>query len=168
MFCTYLHINETGVFYAGCGSKGRARVFRGRPAQWKQVASSGYSVWIVEEFKNKQDAWELEKELIAYFKPACNKAKGGPGSTGCTHTLEAREKISVSQRGEKNHNYGKRLSFETREKMSGEKQPHHKLTKEQVLAIRLDTRVLRLISIDYGISLVHVSQIKLLKRWKHI
>lgn len=43
-----------------------------------------------------------------------------------------------------------------------------KLTDDQVIAIRKDTRLLREISQEYGISKASVSNIRLGKGWKHI
>ena len=43
-----------------------------------------------------------------------------------------------------------------------------KLTASQVLSIRADTRLLREIADDYGVSLSAVSLIKKRKTWKHI
>ena len=148
MHYVYLHINESGVFYVGCGSKKRPRNQSKRSALWEQVAAPGYSICVVEEFENKQPAWELEKELIAYFKPTCNKAIGGRGPLGCTRTPETRDKMSLSKRGEKN--------------------PRHKFTKEQVLAIREDPRTQRTIAAEYGITQTRVSYIKTKRSWSHM
>ena len=50
----------------------------------------------------------------------------------------------------------------------GELNGSHKITAEPVVAIRKDTRTLKLISLDYGISKVRVSQIKRKLCWKHV
>ena len=128
MIYTYLHINETVVFYAGCGNERRSRNYSKRSLLWKQVAVSGYSVLTVGEFENRQDAWEHEKELIAYFKPHCNKALGGPGSRGVTHSEETRRNMSLSKigvlnplsgrTGETNPCYGRQHSAESKLLMS--------------------------------------------------
>lgn len=148
MHYVYLHVNEAGVFYVGCGNKKRPWVYSNRSALWKRAASGGYSVLILSEYKSKDGAWEHEKELIAYFKPSCNQATGGPSCTGITRTMETRDKMSSSQRGEKNH--------------------RHKLTKEQVLAIREDPRPQRTIAVDYRISISWVSNIKSRKVWSYL
>ena len=147
-YCTYLHINEVGVFYIGCGVGRRPWRDSPRSILWKQAACNGYSVLILGEFEDQQDAWELEKKLIAYFKPPCNISLGGPGAPGCIRTPETRDKVSVSRLGEKH--------------------PNHKLTEKQVLAIREDARTHRLVAIDYGISQGLISRIKTNKSWKHI
>lgn len=50
----------------------------------------------------------------------------------------------------------------------GEINGSSKLTKEQVKSILKDTRTLKLISKDYGISKVRISQIKRKLAWKHV
>ena len=50
----------------------------------------------------------------------------------------------------------------------GERQGNSKLTANDVLAIRADPRTCREIAEDYGISNPHVSDIKNMKRWKHV
>lgn len=117
MFYTYLHINEQGVFYAGCGNEKRPWRHSPRPGIWKQAANVGYSVLILGEFEDQQEAWEHEKELIAYFKPLCNKAIGGPGPKGAVLSPELKAKRSWATKGERNPNYGKHHSPETREKI---------------------------------------------------
>jgi len=42
------------------------------------------------------------------------------------------------------------------------------LTEAQVLAIRSDNRVLRLIAADYGVSVCTIRDIKLRRTWRHI
>ncbi len=62
------------------------------------------------------------------------------------------------------HWYGERMSVVIR----GEGHPKHRLTEQQVLAIRADRRKQRVIAEEYGISEVHVSGIKTRRCWKHI
>ena len=50
----------------------------------------------------------------------------------------------------------------------GEEHPLAKMTADQVRAIRRDTRLLREIAADYGITSGSVSRIKLRGNWKHI
>ena len=50
----------------------------------------------------------------------------------------------------------------------GEKRAGSKLTTAQVIAIRADTRVNRLIAADYGIHPNHISRLKLRTRWRHL
>jgi len=50
----------------------------------------------------------------------------------------------------------------------GEKHGCSKLTSEQVLAIREDTRIARLVAIDYRVSSSLIVQIRAKKVWRHI
>lgn len=50
----------------------------------------------------------------------------------------------------------------------GESHFNSKLTTEQILAIRKDTRSLRKIAVDYNVDYTNVYKIKRRKSWKHI
>ncbi len=50
----------------------------------------------------------------------------------------------------------------------GELNGRSKLTNQDVIAIRADTRTLQAIADEYGMSNSHVSQIRSRKRWAHI
>jgi hypothetical protein len=50
----------------------------------------------------------------------------------------------------------------------GEKHPMSKLTVENVLAIRQDNRIHRVIAIEYGVSQSVISEIKSRKSWAHV
>lgn len=102
----------------------------------------------VGEFDTIEASWEHEKELIAYFKPLCNKAVGGPSSTGSIMPSVARVKISLANQGE-NH-------------------PQHKLTSKLVLKIRQESGTQRGIARRYGISQKQVANIKFNRTWKHL
>ena len=63
----------------------------------------------------------IEEDLIYYYKQigkSYNLANGGSVNRGWKMSEEAKEKIRLSHLGEKNHNYGKSRSKETREKIS--------------------------------------------------
>ena len=51
---------------------------------------------------------------------------------------------------------------------NGERNGAAKLTTEQVLAIRNDTRPVKIIAHEYDISLGHVSRIRRVRKWKHL
>jgi len=91
---TYLHINETGVFYVGCGSLRRANSRHHRKDTWENQALGGYSVLIVSQFMDQEKAWKREKELIAFFNPSCNRASGGPSSTGFRWPNENKQRLA--------------------------------------------------------------------------
>jgi hypothetical protein len=50
----------------------------------------------------------------------------------------------------------------------GSQFPQAKLSEQQILEIRMDPRKCRDIGAEYGISHSAVSEIKLLKRWRHV
>ena len=50
----------------------------------------------------------------------------------------------------------------------GEKHPMSKLTVEKVLAIRQDSRLHRIIAVEYGVCQPTISQIKSRKYWVHV
>jgi HNH endonuclease len=52
--------------------------------------------------------------------------------------------------------------------LRGEKGPNAKLTSEQVVLIRADSRSQRLIATEYGVSQATISLIKLRKHWGHV
>lgn len=51
---------------------------------------------------------------------------------------------------------------------AGEKNGNAKLTAEDIVKIRADTRLLRIIASDYGVFPQNISRIKKLQRWAHI
>lgn len=163
---TYLHINELGVFYVGCGNRRRPQDRSHRTPLWKQLAKGGYSTLLAGEFSSQEEAWKLEKELIAYFKPICNKAIGGPGSNGVTrtHTLEAKIKMGLA-------NKGRVLTPETKAKMSLSRKGLRnscKLDLSQVIKIRQEPGSLKDVSQKYGVSKGQISNIRNQKSWSHI
>jgi hypothetical protein len=50
----------------------------------------------------------------------------------------------------------------------GARNGRSKITDGQVIAIRFDPRILRLISADYGVSMTQVSGIKRGTKWAHV
>lgn len=50
----------------------------------------------------------------------------------------------------------------------GEKNASAKLTEEQVLAIRADTRFARIVAAEYGVSKPNIEQIRRGERWTHL
>lgn len=163
MYYVYLHINETGVFYVGCGSKRRPWNQSKRSSLWEQVAGSGYSVWILGEFENQQDAWDYEKELIAHFKPSCNKAIGGPSCTGFIFPKKTLAKMVLAR---KNSLPQSRIKWSLASQ--GARNPNHKLTLDQVRDIRQGCGTQQEIARRYGVSQTQISKIRLGKQWSDL
>lgn len=113
------------VFYIGKGSlkRGgfdRAYVSKKRSKFWQAVvAKHGLVVEILESFQTEEDAFEMERQLIALHKrrsdggTLCNMTLGGEGHLGLTASPEMRAKLSAAFSGEKHPNWGKKLSAET-------------------------------------------------------
>lgn len=85
-FYTYVHIRNDSntIFYVGKGCKNRAYSEQGRNKSWSEIAKEhGYTVQIVEHFDSENDAFALERYLIASFRACgvllCNKRDGWCG-----------------------------------------------------------------------------------------
>lgn len=105
IFYTYLHTrNDThAVFYVGKGKDNRAWCKR-RNVHWRNIAEKhGYSVHILEEFDNEQDAFAHERYLIASFRSLgftlSNATDGGDGTSGWHHSTTTKLKIKLSNTG---------------------------------------------------------------------
>jgi hypothetical protein len=107
-FYIYEHIRkDTGaVFYVGKGSKGRFKVSQGRNPYWNNVVkkSGGFIPQILLSVENEELAYLCELERIDQLKrlgfSLTNLNDGGEGSTN--PSIETREKMSISRKGEKN------------------------------------------------------------------
>ena len=118
------------VFYIGKGSLkqggfDRAYVTKRRSKFWQAiVAKHGLVVEIIESFQTEEEAFEMERKLIAFYKrrsdggTLCNMTLGGDGHLGLPVSPSAREKLSAALSGEKHPNWGKKLSAETCRKKS--------------------------------------------------
>ena len=147
-FYTYAYLREDKTpYYIGKGSNNR--IYKSRkgvnpPKDKKRII-------FLKKYLTEEEAFKHEIYMIKIFgrkdlKTGIlhNKTDGGDGSSGAirssefrlnlskinknkTLSKEHREKIGNAQRGNKNHNYGKCYSQETKEKMSkahlGEKHP---------------------------------------------
>ena len=64
-----------------------------------------------------------------------NLTNGGDGASGCIHSPETKAKMSAAHKGKKNHNYGKTLSKNTKDKKSKSmkgKSIHTKKSKKNI------------------------------------
>lgn len=112
-FFVYQHRrNDTGqVFYVGKGTRTRLKKYiratttSRRSLVWKRiVAKAGHTVEVLADFFNEQDAFDMEKLLIAQYGrlPAgqlCNLTDGGEGHSGLVASAETRRKMSESAKG---------------------------------------------------------------------
>jgi len=122
MAVVYRHRKEEKLepFYIGIGKEEkRSKNFINRSDFWKKTFNKyGCYVEIVAKDLSWEDACELEMFLISEYGRRDNKTgilvnmtDGGEGFFGGTHTKEAREKMSII-------NKGKKLSEETKRRIS--------------------------------------------------
>jgi len=112
LFYVYLHRKKSNndVFYVGKGFDKRAWKKTSRSEYWKRIENKhGRIVEIVKDGLQENEAFELEKEVIAFYgrKNLCNLNDGGYGGTNPSQ--ETRLKMSIAGKG-------KIVSEETREK----------------------------------------------------
>lgn len=132
-FYIYQHRrNDSGeVFYVGKGTYTkkhkyeRAHTSDSRNPHWKRIANKhGYTVEIISHFDIEQDAFTLEKEMIARYGrridggSLCNMTLGGDGHSGHSPSDATREKLRELVADGKHPNFGKKLSAETCRKKS--------------------------------------------------
>lgn len=106
----YLHVRkDTGqVFYVGKGTKTvkkqyeRAYITDKRNPFWQAIAKKvGYQVVVFAEFFTEDDAFSMERSLIAEYKltrdggSLCNLTLGGEGCSGINPSQETRKKLSI-------------------------------------------------------------------------
>lgn len=101
-FYVYVHrrLSDNKPFYVGKGKGNRAYSLSGRNDYWKNTAKKhGFSVELVFEEMNEEDAFQCEKDTILEFKyfgyPLTNLTDGGEGSTGYKVTEKAKKLKSV-------------------------------------------------------------------------
>lgn len=155
LFYVYLHRKKSNndVFYVGKGFDKRAWKKTSRSEYWKRIENKhGRIVEIVKDGLQENEAFELEKEVIAFYgrKNLCNLNDGGYGGTNPSQ--ETRLKMSVAKKGKKSSpetiekkriaSTGRKHSEETKAKISlylkeksGKK--HTKETKEKLRQINL-------------------------------
>ena len=117
MFYVYVHYkaDTKEPFYVGKGTKDRATITYRRSSFWTNIYKKhGFYHEIIQTFPTEEEAFQLEKELIASLSKThklANLTAGGEGSAGYLHTLDSRRRMSLSGKG-------KEKSQETREKIS--------------------------------------------------
>lgn len=147
---------------------------------------------LVEECSN--DIWQ-EREIywIAQYPNLTNHTIGGDGCLGATHSLETRQKMSLSRAGKStywsknplsdehknkisismkardsfNFKDGYKHSSQTIEKFKGRK-CNAKLTLEDVVKIKNSTDTLKVLSLKYSVSISTIHNIKTGKSWSDI
>lgn len=159
-------------------------------AAMRKYGHENFIFKIVENFSTEEEALSRETEWILTLRSLnyllYNLTNGGEGSSGYTHTPEAKKKMSTLNGGENNPRYGAIVSDEFRQKMkvikndpilkekvslqfSGENNYNAKLTTSQVeeIKILLSQGISQLkIAKMFAIKQPQVSRIKLGLSWK--
>jgi len=136
MAVVYLHRKEydNSIYYVGIGNnENRAKEIRGRSEHWTRVFNKyGRNIDIVANNISLENAKELEMFLIQEIgiDNLCNHTLGGEGFFGGKHTEESKLKISIA-------NKGKKLSKETKLKISEKLKGHPNYLKRQTKESRL-------------------------------
>jgi len=92
-FYVYLHrrLSDNKTFYVGKGCGNRAFSEKSRSKKWIDYAKNhGYRVEIIQSGMQEWWAFELEKELIAFYgrENLVNMTDGGDGASGHRHSDE--------------------------------------------------------------------------------
>jgi len=137
--------SDNTIFYIGIGTIKRANAKTGRNKLWHRIAKKhGIYVEILIDNLSKTDAIKWEIYLIELYGkindnngPLCNITNGGDGASGVTFILsdETKKKMSIASKGKpksiqhrinignghrgiNNYMYGKKHTYETKNKMS--------------------------------------------------
>lgn len=116
-FYVYLHTDNLGqIFYIGKGCKRRSKSWGKRSKKWLEKAVNGFTVSYAAKNLTEEQAFDLEKKLIAYFFPLGNLvniyAGGGPvGQSmlkkGIKISEEHRKKLTEANKNYKPERYEK-------------------------------------------------------------
>ena len=145
-FYTYAYLRKDRTpYYIGKGTGRRIYSKKGRPCSKPKDKTR---IIFLKQNLTEEESFKHEKYMIAVFGRKDlgtgilhNRTDGGDGASGAIKTLETRAKLSVANKGENNHNYGKTHSPETRAKQSaalkGENhyfygKTHSQKTKEKI------------------------------------
>lgn len=122
-FLVYMYVREDGSpYYVGKGRPGRPYSGKGKPC----AVPPKERIVIYREGIDEETAFRLERELIAEYGRKDlgtgvlrNKSDGGEGPSGRIVSEEVRRRMSEAMKGERNPNYGKKLTEERRKRMTG-------------------------------------------------
>lgn len=111
-FYVYLHRRATDgrVFYVGKGTGYRStKTTQSRSPHWRNIVKKhGFTVEYVIDDVQEWYAFELERELIAYYgrEALCNLTDGGDGVSGMRHTAQSKAAIGRASRGKRPPEFG--------------------------------------------------------------
>lgn len=173
---SYLREQGAVLYNISDGGKGGSSGIKQTPEQIEKRISGLRGRIVSEETRLKISESKRGISLTEETKQKISKTK-----TGKLLSEETKNKMSESRKGEKNHNFGKTLSEETKKKLSEArnnqappmKNKTHsenakkkmsdskkKLTNDQELNVKNDTRKYQQIADDYNISISMVCRLK--------
>lgn len=82
----------------------------------KKYGKSNFTKEIIADYPTRKEASDHERDVVTLEMvnlEECYNTRTG-GDNECTHSEETKKKMSEAQLGEKNHNFGKPLSVETK------------------------------------------------------
>jgi hypothetical protein len=149
----HIRLDKNEPFYIGIGNKknfGRAFEFskdKRNEIWWKIYSKTNISVEILYESLTKTDASLKEQELIKKYGrkdlnegSLCNMTDGGDGIWNCIRSIEVRQKLSDSKKGNKNPQYQKKPSQETITKriiaLTGKKRTDDSKKKQSLSSVK--------------------------------
>lgn len=114
-FYVYIHCKASDgtVFYVGKGSGRRAFWKNGRNKHWHAIVNKhGYEVGFVAQSLTESEAFQIERETIAYYGRInlCNYTDGGDGCSGAKRSDQTKKLIRQKM-------LGRQFSAETIEKI---------------------------------------------------
>ena len=132
VFTIYLHEFPNGKRYVGMTSQSPERRWRkgegykSQPYLYREILKYGWDNikhTVLAKVNGKAEAEELERSYILKYNSnssdyGYNIESGGKKAKGYKLRQETRDKMSASRKGANNHNYGKHLSEDTKEKLS--------------------------------------------------
>lgn len=126
-FYVYLHrrADNGNVFYVGKGQGNRHIVHTSRNTHWKNTSRKyGWFSEIIYRCNNEEIALELEELIILTIgvDNLCNMIISNRGNSGFNHSIESRNKMSISKKGIIPWNKGVRCEYASI-RMSGKNNP---------------------------------------------